>query len=117
MKVLYILVFKEDNLITHALYLAILCASLYTIIKKGGGINDQRMQYNDLLHEIIFLSSMLKIEMIYKPGGVEANMQRALDWLIEHKVLQMSDDGWIGLSDEERSCGRENYGRLSLYES
>ncbi|CDH56283.1 glycerol-3-phosphate acyltransferase protein [Lichtheimia corymbifera JMRC:FSU:9682] len=88
---------------------AILCASLYTIIKKGGGINDQRMQYNDLLHEIIFLSSMLKIEMIYKPGGVEANMQRALDWLIEHKVLQMSDDGWIGLSDEERSCGRENY--------
>lgn len=68
------------------------------------------MQYNDLLHEIIFLSSMLKIEMIYKPGGVEANMQRALDWLIEHKVLQMSDDGWIGLSDEERSCGRENYG-------
>lgn len=97
--------------VSHTLFIAILCASLYTIIKKGGGINDQRMQYNDLLHEIIFLSSMLKIEMIYKPGGVEANMQRALDWLIEHKVLQMSEDGWIGLSDEERSCGRENYGR------
>ncbi|KAI9498880.1 hypothetical protein BDB00DRAFT_797081 [Zychaea mexicana] len=88
---------------------AIICASLYTIIKKGGGISDQRMQFTELLDEITFLSSLLKIDMIYKPGTVEDNTRRTLQWLVENDVLYFDQEGWIGLSETERSIGRENY--------
>ncbi|KAI8371392.1 uncharacterized protein BYT42DRAFT_622292 [Radiomyces spectabilis] len=88
---------------------AIVCAALYTNVKKGGGKSHQRMQYAALLEEITFLSSLLKLDMIYKPGGVENNTQRTIDWLAEHRVIQVDEEGYVGLSDYERQCGRENY--------
>lgn len=69
------------------------------------------MRYSDLLDEISFLSSLLKLDMIYKPGGVENNTKRTVRWLADNKVIEVSDDGWVGLSDIERECGRENYGK------
>ncbi|KAG2210014.1 hypothetical protein INT47_003450 [Mucor saturninus] len=88
---------------------AIVCAALYTVVKKGGGKPLQRMQYNDLLDEISFLSSLLKLDMIYKPGGVESNTKRTMQWLADNNVIEIDKDGWVGLSDMERQCGRENY--------
>ncbi|CEG66153.1 hypothetical protein RMATCC62417_02786 [Rhizopus microsporus] len=88
---------------------AIVCAALYTVIKKGGGKPLQRMQYPDLLNEISFLSSLLKLDMIYKPGGVESNTKRTIQWLIDNNVIEMDKEGWVGLNDLERQCGRENY--------
>ncbi|KAI8150346.1 acyltransferase-domain-containing protein [Fennellomyces sp. T-0311] len=89
---------------------AIVCASLYTIIKKGGGKLDQRMQFSELLDEITFLSSLLKIDMIFKPGTVEDNTRRTLQWLVDNDVLYFEEaEGWVGLSDVERGTGRENY--------
>ncbi|GAN00936.1 acyltransferase [Mucor ambiguus] len=88
---------------------AIVCAALYSVIKKGGGKPLQRMQYSDLLDEISFLSSLLKLDMIYKPGGVESNTRRTIQWLADNNVIEVCEDGWVGLSDLERSCGRENY--------
>ncbi|KAI8886316.1 putative acyltransferase [Backusella circina FSU 941] len=88
---------------------AIVCAALYTVIKKGGGKPLQRMKYEDLLDEVTFLSSILKLEMIFKPGRVEDNTARTVRWLIEMNVIEMSDDGMVGLSDYERECGRENF--------
>ena len=92
--------------------LAIVCVALYTVVKLGGSKVDQRMRYTDLLDEISFLSSLLKLDMIYKPGGVENNMRRTVRWLADNHVIEVSDDGWVGLSDAERECGRENYGKL-----
>jgi glycerol-3-phosphate O-acyltransferase len=89
---------------------AIVCAALYTVIKKGGGKPLQRMNYSDLLDEIAFLSSLLKLDMIYKPGGVESNTKRTIQWLADNKVIEVNEDGWVGLHDMERLCGRENYG-------
>lgn len=89
---------------------AIVCAALYSVIKKGGGKPLQRMKYEDLMDEISFLSSLLKLDMIYKPGGVEANTKRTIQWLADNNVIEVDQDNWIGLSDMERSCGRENYG-------
>ncbi|KAI7850552.1 putative acyltransferase [Circinella umbellata] len=88
---------------------AIVCVALYTVVKLGGSKVDQRMRYTDLLDEISFLSSLLKLDMIYKPGGVENNMRRTVRWLADNHVIEVSEDGWVGLSDAERECGRENY--------
>jgi len=90
---------------------AIVCAALYSVVKKGGGKPLQRMQYADLLDEISFLSSLLKLDMIYRPGGVESNTRRTIQWLADNNVIEVCEDGWVGLSDMERSCGRENYGK------
>ncbi|KAI8331761.1 putative acyltransferase [Chlamydoabsidia padenii] len=88
---------------------AIVCAALYTVVKKGGGKAMQRMEYGQLLEEVSFLSSLLKLDMIYKPGGIEHNTQRTVQWLVENQVIEVDEEGWIGLSDIERQCGRENY--------
>jgi glycerol-3-phosphate O-acyltransferase len=90
---------------------AIVCAALYSVVKKGGGKPLQRMQYADLLDEISFLSSLLKLDMIYKPGGVESNTRRTMQWLADNNVIEVSEEGWVGLADLERQCGRENYGK------
>ncbi|KAI7862007.1 putative acyltransferase [Spinellus fusiger] len=88
---------------------AIACVSLYTIVKMGGGREHQRMHYNDLLSEVSFLSSLLKLDMIYKPGGIESNTKRTIEWLAANNVLNLTEDGWVELSEVERACGRENY--------
>ncbi|KAL0095889.1 acyltransferase [Phycomyces blakesleeanus] len=88
---------------------AIACVSLYTVVKFGGGKELQKMRYDDLLAEISFLSSILKLDMIYKPGGIESNTHRTITWLADNNVLEVTEDGWVGLSDVERACGRENY--------
>ncbi|KAI9310810.1 hypothetical protein BX666DRAFT_2032528 [Dichotomocladium elegans] len=79
------------------------------VIKLGGSKTDQRMRYTDLLDEISFLSSLLKLDMIYKPGGVENNTRRTVRWLVENDIFEVTDDGWVGLADAERAIGRENY--------
>ncbi|KAI8979677.1 hypothetical protein BDF20DRAFT_906184 [Mycotypha africana] len=88
---------------------AIVSAALYTVVKKGGGKSLQRLKYEELLDEIVFLSSLMKLDMIYKPGGAENNTKRTIQWLKENHVIEVSKDGWVGLSDMERQCGRENY--------
>lgn len=94
---------------------AIVCVSLYTVIKRGGAKLQQRMQFDQLLDEVSFVSSILKLDMIFKQGGVESNTLRTIRWLAENNVLEVTDDGWIGLTDAERACGRENYGTTHLY--
>jgi len=88
---------------------SIVCVSLYTVIKRGGAKLQQRMQFDQLLDEVSFVSSILKLDMIFKQGGVESNTLRTIRWLAENNVLEVTDDGWIGLTDAERACGRENY--------
>lgn len=94
---------------------SIVCVALYSVIKKGGGKPLQRMKYEDLFNEISFLSSLLKLDMIYKPGGVENNTERTIQWLTENSVIEVTEDGWVGLDDLERQCGRENYGKYVFF--
>jgi hypothetical protein len=96
------------------LCLAIVCVSLYTVIKRGGAKLQQRMQFDELLDEVSFVSSILKLDMIFKQGGVESNTLRTVRWLVENDVLEVTEDGWVGLTDTERACGRENYGKSML---
>ncbi|KAM3584515.1 hypothetical protein VKS41_003325 [Umbelopsis sp. WA50703] len=88
---------------------SIVCVALYTVIKRGGAKLQQRMQFDKLLDEIAFISSLFKLDMIFKQGGVESNTLRTIRWLAENNVIEVTDDGWVGLTDAERDCGRENY--------
>jgi Glycerol-3-phosphate acyltransferase C-terminal region len=98
----------------YSLCPAIVCVSLYTVIKRGGAKLQQRMQFDELLDEVSFVSSILKLDMIFKQGGVESNTLRTVRWLVENDVLEVTDDGWVGLTDAERACGRENFGKSML---
>lgn len=91
---------------------AIVCAALYTVVKMGGGKKIQRMPYDQLLEEISFLSSLLKLDMIYKPGGIENNTKRTVQWLVDNNIIEIDEENWVGLHDRERQCGRENYGNI-----
>ncbi|RUS23116.1 hypothetical protein BC937DRAFT_92205 [Endogone sp. FLAS-F59071] len=88
---------------------AIVSAALYTVVKRGGAKSTQRMSFQHLLEEVTFLSSLLKVDFIYKPGNVQQNTERTVFWLEQNQVLARDEEGYIGLSDLERACGRENY--------
>ncbi|KAL1917548.1 uncharacterized protein VTP21DRAFT_3941 [Calcarisporiella thermophila] len=87
---------------------AITSAALFTKIKIGGSKSTQRMTVAELREEVSFLSSLLKSEFVYKPGTVDANLDRTLRYLINNGILEY-DGEMVGLSDAERSIGRENY--------
>lgn len=69
------------------------------------------MSFQHLLEEVTALSSLLKVDFIYKPGNVQQNTERTVFWLEQNQVLARDEEGYIGLSDLERACGRENYGK------
>ncbi|KAL1920575.1 uncharacterized protein VTP21DRAFT_952 [Calcarisporiella thermophila] len=87
---------------------AILSVSLYTQVKFGGSKSTQRMPYTQLLDKVIFLSSLLKLEFVYQTADVRNNLDETLEYLLNKHVLTIEGD-MIGLSDMERTLGRENY--------
>ena len=87
---------------------AIICVTLYSRVKVGGQINDQRMSKEELEKRTLFLSQVMKGEFIYNTRGIEVNIQAALKQLEADKVINVGD-GYIELSTDERLSGREHY--------
>lgn len=87
---------------------AIICVSLYSKIKAGGKLTDQRSTAEDLERQTAFLSQLLKGEFIYNTQGIEANIQGALKQLETDKVIVVGD-GYVELSPDERASGRESF--------
>lgn len=74
----------------------------------------QDISYNDLREQVLFLSSLFRGEFIFSGAGLAVNLDKTLRGLeADHVVhLDRDQDGNItkvGLSDEERKAGRENY--------
>ncbi|KAI9143514.1 putative acyltransferase [Paraphysoderma sedebokerense] len=86
---------------------AIICASMYASIKKGGDAH-LRLERSRLLADITFLSQLLKREFIYPPGGAEANMDKTLQGLKDSNVINYSN-GMAELSDSEKQMDREKF--------
>lgn len=57
---------------------------MYTKVKQGGSVLEQRISNADLLSNVTFLSRLLKGEFIFVPEGVEINAARTL---LELEVL------------------------------
>lgn len=93
---------------------ALVSASMYTRVKKGGGPTIQDIPFQDLRDQVLFLSSLFRGEFIFPGEGLAVNLNRTLSGLEADGIitLKRDDNGQVttvGLSDQERSVGRENY--------
>jgi len=93
---------------------ALLCASIYTRVKRGGLSVDQRISFNDLRDQVLFLSQLFRGEFIYPTEGLAQNIENTLRGLESDKVIEIIRDNEgsikeVGLSDRERAAGRENF--------
>ncbi|KAI0198111.1 acyltransferase-domain-containing protein [Astrocystis sublimbata] len=93
---------------------ALVSVSMYTRVKQGGGPAHQEISYKALREQVLFLSSLFRGEFIFPSEGLAANLEKTLIGLENDAVIRLrrGADGVIdsvGLSDEERLAGRENF--------
>ncbi|KAI1075758.1 acyltransferase-domain-containing protein [Whalleya microplaca] len=93
---------------------ALVSASMYTRVKLGGGPAHQEISYETLRDQVLFLSSLFRGEFIFPGEGLAVNLEKTLVGLENDRVLNLKRDDQgkilsIGLADEERAVGRENY--------
>ncbi|KAI1814386.1 glycerol-3-phosphate acyltransferase [Poronia punctata] len=93
---------------------ALVSASMYTRVKQGGGPAHQEIAYTALRSQVLFLSSLFRGEFIFPSEGLEANLEKTLVGLENDRVIKLQRDesgaiASLGLADEERLAGRENY--------
>ncbi|KAI0134920.1 acyltransferase-domain-containing protein [Daldinia grandis] len=93
---------------------ALISASMYTRVKLGGGPAHQEISYDALRDQVLFLSSIFRGEFIFPGEGLAVNLEKTLVGLEDDRVLNLKRNEQgnilsIGLADEERAAGRENY--------
>ncbi|KAG2420152.1 hypothetical protein HFD88_004952 [Aspergillus terreus] len=93
---------------------ALVSAAMYTKIKQGGGPTNQRISYEELHSQVLFLSRLFRGEFIFPPEGLETNLDNTIRGLEEDDVIAVTRDSdgkpeFVELSQAERQCGRENY--------
>lgn len=93
---------------------ALVSAGMYTRVKRGGGPTIQDIPFKDLRHQVLFLSSLFRGEFIFPGEGLAVNLNRTLAGLEADGIITLKRDDQgqvttVGLSDQERSVGRENF--------
>lgn len=94
---------------------ALVSVSMYIRIKQGGGPNNQQITYDELRSQVLFLSQLFRGEFIYPTEGLVTNLDNTLRGLEADNVIELvrhetnGEIKAIGLSDKERSVGRENF--------
>ncbi|TGO38704.1 hypothetical protein BHYA_0069g00240 [Botrytis hyacinthi] len=93
---------------------ALVSASMYMNVKRGGGKVHQNISYEDLRSQVQFLSQLFRGEFIYPTEGLIVNLDNTLHDLEADNIVELIRDSegkilTVGLSDHERSVGRENY--------
>ena len=92
---------------------ALISAALYTKVKQGGSSIDQRMSWEDLRNEVIFLSQLFRGEFIFPAGeGFSTNLDRTMATLEADNMIEITTDKetgqkWVGLTAIERQRGRD----------
>jgi len=69
----------------------------------------QVMSRASILKECSWLSSLLRNEFVYSTDPLEVNVDKTLKDLEEDKIVFVDQDGGVGISQEERDIGRENF--------
>ena len=93
---------------------ALVSAAMYLRVKQGGGPANQRISYNELRTQVLFLSQLFRGEFIYPTEGLAVNLDNTLRGLETDRIVHLVRDGEgeitaVGLAAEERIAGRENY--------
>ncbi|KAF5989315.1 hypothetical protein FBULB1_1058 [Fusarium bulbicola] len=103
------------NMTIHLfIYEALVSAAMYSRVKRGGGPQMQDMAFDELKEQVYFLSSLFRGEFIFSSEGLDTNLDRTLRGLEADEVIRIDRDGegnvtMVGLADQERRAGRENY--------
>ncbi|RYP04894.1 hypothetical protein DL764_004164 [Monosporascus ibericus] len=93
---------------------ALVSAAMYMRVKVGGGPAQQAISYEAVRDQVLFLSSLFRGEFIFPSEGLVHNLEKTLVGLEKDRVINLTRDDKdkimrIGLSEEERLAGRENY--------
>ncbi|KAH8203707.1 hypothetical protein TruAng_002120 [Truncatella angustata] len=93
---------------------ALVSAGMYTRVKQGGGPANQEIPYAELRDQVLFLSSLFRGEFIFPSDGLAVNLEKTLVGLENDKVISLKRDSHgqitsVGVAEEERLAGRENY--------
>ncbi|RYP67562.1 hypothetical protein DL771_007174 [Monosporascus sp. 5C6A] len=93
---------------------ALVSAAMYMRVKVGGGPAQQAISYEAVRDQVLFLSSLFRGEFIFPSEGLVHNLEKTLAGLENDRVINLTRDDKdkivsIGLSEEERLAGRENY--------
>ena len=93
---------------------ALISAGMYLKVKQGGGPDNQRISYDELHDQVLFLSQLFRGEFIYPTEGLAINLDNTLKGLEADNIVDLQKDGEgrvtaVGVSDRERAVGRENY--------
>ncbi|PHH54823.1 Glycerol-3-phosphate acyltransferase [Ceratocystis fimbriata CBS 114723] len=94
---------------------ALVSVAMYTKVKQGGGPVIQDISYEELRKHVLFLSSLFRGEFIFPGDGLAANLENTLLGLENDGVIVLQRDSnsgdvlKVGLSDQERKAGRENF--------
>jgi glycerol-3-phosphate O-acyltransferase len=93
---------------------ALVSASMYSKVKRGGGPENQRITYKELRDQVLFLSQLFRGEFIYPTEGLATNLDNTLHSFEKDKIVDLhrNRDGKItaiDLSNTERAAGRENF--------
>jgi glycerol-3-phosphate O-acyltransferase len=93
---------------------ALVSASMYIRVKRGGGPETQRISYEELRNQVLFLSQLFRGEFIYGTEGLTVNLDNTLRGLEADQVITLHRDNEgnvaaVDLAAAERAAGRENY--------
>jgi glycerol-3-phosphate O-acyltransferase len=93
---------------------ALVSASMYSKVKRGGGPENQRITYKELRDQVLFLSQLFRGEFIYPTEGLATNLDNTLHSFEKDKIVDLHRDRdgkitAIDLSNTERAAGRENF--------
>lgn len=103
------------NMTIHLfIYEALVSAAMYSRVKRGGGPQMQDMPFDELREQVFFLSSLFRGEFIFSSEGLDTNLDRTLRGLEADNVIRVDRDAdgnatMVGLAEQERKAGRENY--------
>lgn len=93
---------------------ALVSASMYSRVKRGGGRDNQRISFTELRDQVLFLSQLFRGEFIYPTEGLDINLDNTLRAFEKDGIIDLVRDEKgqvtaIDLSDVERAAGRENF--------
>lgn len=117
--------FYRNQIMHIFVHEALVCAAIYTRVKQGGPFQMQRIGFEELYHDIRFISKVLRDEFVYDTTPLETNIEKTVQQMLHDHVLEITlvDDDqktastadWregralLGISEQERHNGRESF--------
>ncbi|KAF2483201.1 acyltransferase-domain-containing protein [Neohortaea acidophila] len=113
----FLLSFYRNQMIHLFISQALVCAAVYTKVKNGGTLDEQRITYQELEDYVFFLSQLFRAEFIFPTTPLEENLRSTVQGLEQDGVLQVirnnTDDAQrithVELHPHERTHGHENF--------